>query len=54
MGRPEGTGREAERRSRTVVRPDAHLFRVLPLGTGLICVGLGLGVAFFALRMRWS
>ncbi|WP_221348397.1 hypothetical protein [Streptomyces beigongshangae] len=36
------------------VRASEPVLRVLPLGTGLVLIGLGLGLAFFALRARRS
>lgn len=34
--------------------PAEPVLRILPLGTGLILIGLGLGLAFIALRVRRS
>ncbi|MET9528839.1 hypothetical protein [Streptomyces coeruleorubidus] len=33
-------------------RPVGPVLRILPLGSGLVLIGLGLGLAFFALRLR--
>jgi hypothetical protein len=30
------------------------MLRILPLGSGLVLIGLGLGLAFIALRVRRS
>ncbi|MGW7620256.1 hypothetical protein ACWGLG_31385 [Streptomyces antimycoticus] len=37
---------------RTAAEPSERAMRVLPLGTGLALTGLGLGLAFFGLRLR--
>ncbi|MGP3945671.1 MULTISPECIES: hypothetical protein [Streptomyces] len=37
---------------RTATEPSERAMRVLPLGTGLALTGLGLGLAFFGLRLR--
>jgi hypothetical protein len=34
--------------------PTEPVLRILPLGSGLILIGLGLGLAFIALRVRRS
>ncbi|MDQ1017805.1 hypothetical protein [Streptomyces afghaniensis] len=33
-------------------RPVGPVLRILPLGSGLVLIGVGLGLAFFALRLR--
>jgi hypothetical protein len=33
-------------------RPVGPVLRILPLGSGLVLIGLGFGLAFFALRLR--
>ncbi|MFI8991002.1 hypothetical protein ACIG63_39450 [Streptomyces antimycoticus] len=44
-GQPYGAQRSA-------AEPSERAMRVLPLGTGLALTGLGLGLAFFGLRLR--
>ncbi|MFH9005607.1 hypothetical protein ACH4E5_20550 [Streptomyces afghaniensis] len=42
-------------RQAAAARADRHVgpvLRILPLGSGLMLIGLGLGLAFFALRLR--
>jgi hypothetical protein len=33
-------------------QPAERVLRIVPLGSGLILIGLGLGIAFLALRLR--
>ncbi|MET7850021.1 hypothetical protein AB0D78_15115 [Streptomyces avermitilis] len=53
---PQPSQHAAATAPQSVVRPGERtpepVFQVLPLGSGLILMGLGLGLAFFALRVR--
>lgn len=54
---PEASRHAAVPAEQHVVRPGTAsepVLRILPLGSGLILIGLGLGLAFFALRLRRS
>ncbi|MFD3377328.1 MULTISPECIES: hypothetical protein [unclassified Streptomyces] len=43
---------DAEQAAGRHVRASEPVLRVLPLGSGLVLIGLGLGLAFLALRVR--
>ncbi|WP_369196971.1 hypothetical protein [Streptomyces djakartensis] len=43
---------EPVRRAATAESPTAPVLRILPLGGGLVLIGLGLGLAFLGLRLR--
>ncbi|MFI6277492.1 hypothetical protein [Streptomyces sp. NPDC050988] len=43
---------DAEQAAGRPVRASEPVLRVLPLGSGLVLIGLGLGLAFVALRVR--
>ena len=45
---------DAEQAASRRVRASEPVLRVLPLGSGLVLIGLGLGLAFVALRVRRS
>ncbi|MGX1910807.1 hypothetical protein ACWIID_18365 [Streptomyces phaeochromogenes] len=45
---------DAEQAAGRHVRATEPVLRVLPLGSGLVLIGLGLGLAFVALRVRRS
>ncbi|MFC8366966.1 MULTISPECIES: hypothetical protein [unclassified Streptomyces] len=47
---PSATSRAAE--PNTVASSTEPVLRILPLGSGLMLIGLGFGLAFVALRMR--
>jgi hypothetical protein len=40
------------REAATAERPVGQVLRILPLGSGLVLIGLGLALAFVALRLR--
>jgi hypothetical protein len=46
---PSATSRAAEPNAVASTEP---VLRILPLGSGLMLIGLGFGLAFVALRMR--
>ncbi|MEV0221983.1 hypothetical protein [Streptomyces sp. NPDC050704] len=52
--RPALPAVEAERAAGRPVVTSEPVLRVLPLGSGLVLIGLGLGLAFLALRVRRS
>ncbi|MFF6874979.1 hypothetical protein ACFY9S_06535 [Streptomyces sp. NPDC012474] len=47
-----GPAEQPVREAASSERPVGPVLRILPLGSGLVLIGLGLGLAFFALRLR--
>lgn len=43
---------QSVREAATAERPVGQVLRILPLGSGLVLIGLGLALAFVALRLR--
>ncbi|MBL3665000.1 hypothetical protein JL475_02995 [Streptomyces sp. M2CJ-2] len=48
---PSGTSRSPASNTATGAEP---MVRILPMGSGLVLMGLGLGLAFVGLRLRRS
>ncbi|MFF7735367.1 MULTISPECIES: hypothetical protein [unclassified Streptomyces] len=49
---PSAPAEQPVREAAAAERPTGQVLRILPLGSGLLLIGLGLGLAFFALRLR--
>ncbi|MFI0140480.1 hypothetical protein [Streptomyces luteogriseus] len=50
--KPSAPAGQPVREAAAAERPAGQVLRILPLGSGLVLIGLGLGLAFFALRLR--
>ncbi|WP_234352865.1 hypothetical protein [Streptomyces sp. NRRL B-1140] len=49
---PAAPSEQPVREAATTERPVGQVLRILPLGSGLVLIGLGLALAFVALRLR--
>ncbi|MEU3889291.1 hypothetical protein [Streptomyces sp. NPDC029041] len=49
---PAAPSDQPVREAATAERPVGQVLRILPLGSGLVLIGLGLALAFVALRLR--